>query len=206
MLINGLKVLIFRSILRLSSNNLQQVDVHLFHATLLTDSFLLSQFMPKCYRMNFFSPMFKPFTIITYLFDTICLKLIGNHHVGHISPVIELGSKYIPLNQAVRIRFKPQIENDTLKNKCVVAQKTRNSYSGLKSTLTNNWLEAETREFGDFQVLIDSIAPSLKVDPKVIRKKRKKIVVKPAAMETINLIIKDKLSGITSIQSYLDGN
>ena len=140
------------------------------------------------------------------LFDTTWLKLISHNQLTGISPKIELGSKYTPINQAVRIRFKPQIKNDSLKNKCIIAQKTGNGYSGLKSTWTNNWLEAETRDFGDFQVLIDSIAPTIKVVPQVIRKKRKKIVVKPTAKGTIHLVIKDQLSGITSIQSQLDGN
>jgi hypothetical protein len=140
------------------------------------------------------------------LFDTTWLKLIRHNQLTGISPMIELGSKYTPINQAVRIRFKPQIEIDSLKNKCIIAQKTGTSFSGLKSTWSNNWLEAETKEFGDFQVLIDSIAPTIKVVPQVIRKKRKKIVVKPTATGTIHLVIKDQLSGITSIQSQLDGN
>ena len=140
------------------------------------------------------------------LFDTTWLKLISHNKLTSISPMIELGSKYTPINQAVRIRFMPQLQNDTLKSKCVIAQKTGNSFSGLKSTWTNNWLEAETREFGDFLVLIDSIAPTIKVVPKVIRKKKKKIVVKSTATGTIHLVIKDQLSGITSIQSQLDGN
>jgi hypothetical protein len=140
------------------------------------------------------------------LFDTTWLKLFRNNQLTGISPMIELGSKYTPINQAVRIRFKPNIENDSLKNKCIIAQKSGNTYSGLKSTWSNNWLEAETREFGDFQVLIDSIAPAIKLVPQVIRKKRKKIVVKPTATGTIHLVIKDQLSGITSIQSQLDGN
>jgi hypothetical protein len=140
------------------------------------------------------------------LFDTTWLKLFRNNQLTGISPMIELGSKYIPINQAVRIRFKPHIENDSLKNKCIIAQKSGKSYSGLKSTWSNNWLEAETREFGDFQVLIDSIAPTIKLVPQVIRRKRKKIVVKPTATGTIHFVIKDQLSGITSIQSQLDGN
>jgi hypothetical protein len=140
------------------------------------------------------------------LFDTTWLKLNRTIQLSGISPMIELGSKYAPINQAVRIRFKPQIEIDSLKSKCIIAQKIGNSFSGLKSTWTTNWLEAETREFGDFQVLIDSIAPTIKVVPQVIRKKRKKIVVKPSATGTIHLVIKDQLSGITSIQSQLDGN
>jgi len=140
------------------------------------------------------------------LFDTTWLKLIRHNQLSGISPIIELGSKFIPINQAVRIRFKPKIGYDSLKNKCIIARKSGNSFSGLKSTWSNNWLEAETREFGDFQVLIDSIAPTIKVVPQVILKKRKKIVVKPTASGTIHLLIKDELSGITSIQSQLDGN
>jgi hypothetical protein len=140
------------------------------------------------------------------LFDTTWLKLFRNNQQTGISPMIELGSKYTPINQAVRIRFKPRIENDSLKSKCIIAQKSGKSYNGLKSTWSNNWLEAETREFGDFQVLIDSIAPTIKHVPHVIRKKRRKIVVKPTASGTIHLVIKDQLSGITSIQSQLDGN
>jgi hypothetical protein len=140
------------------------------------------------------------------LFDTTWLKLISRNQLTGISPMIELGSKYTPINQAVRIRFKPQIEIDSLKSKCIIAQKTGNSYSGLKSTWTNNWLEAETREFGDFLVLIDSIAPTIKVVPKVIRKKKKMTVVKSTAPGTIHLIIKDQLSGIASVQAQLDGN
>ena len=140
------------------------------------------------------------------LFDTTWLKLIRNNQLKAISPIIEMGSKFTPINQAVRIRFKPQIQNDSLNSKFIIARKSGNSYIGLKSTWSNNWLEAETREFGDFQVLIDSIAPTIKVVPQVIRKKRKKIVVKPTASGTIHLVINDQLSGITSIQSHLDGN
>jgi hypothetical protein len=140
------------------------------------------------------------------LFDTTWLKLIRNNSLTGISPIIELGSKFTPINQAVRIRFKPQIGNDSLKSKCIIARKSGNNYIGIKSTWSNNWLEAETREFGDFQVIIDSIAPTIRVVPQVIFKKRKKIVLKPVATGTIHLVIKDQLSGITSIQSHLNGN
>jgi hypothetical protein len=140
------------------------------------------------------------------LFDTIWLKLIRQDQIGHLSPLIELGSKYIPINQAVRIRFKPQIQNDSLRHKYLIVQKTGSNLKGIKSSWMDGWLEAETREFGDFQVIIDSIAPTVRIVPQIIYKKKKKLEVKPKATGTIHLVIKDQLSGITSIQSKLDGN
>lgn len=138
------------------------------------------------------------------LFDTARIKLIS--HPSSFSPWIELGSKYIPVNQAVRLRFKPSNVPDSLQAKLVVAQKNGTNFRGLKTNRAEDWLEAETFEFGDFQVVADTVSPSVKVIPAFIRKKRKKIPLKQTASGRIRVQISDKLSGISSMQAYLDGN
>ncbi len=140
------------------------------------------------------------------LFDSTWVKLVRANIPNSYSPLIELGSKYVPVNQAIRLRFLPAVSPDSIQSKLIITQKKGSSFSGLKSNWSGQWLEAETFEFGDFQVHADTVAPVVKVIPQILRKKRKKIPLKSTATGRINIHISDRLSGVASMQAALNGN
>ena len=140
------------------------------------------------------------------LFDSTWVKLVRANIPNSYSPLIELGSKYVPVNQAIRLRFLPAVSPDSIQSKLIITQKKGSSFSGLKSNWSGQWLEAETFEFGDFQVHADTVAPVVKVIPQILRKKRKKIPLKSTATGRINIQISDRLSGVASMQAALNGN
>ena len=140
------------------------------------------------------------------LFDSTWVKLVRANVPNSYSPLIELGSKYVPVNQAIRLRFLPVVSPDSIQSKLIITQKKGSSFSGLKSNWSGQWLEAETFEFGDFQVHAETVAPVVKVIPQILRKKRKKIPLKSTATGRINIHISDRLSGVASMQAALNGN
>ena len=140
------------------------------------------------------------------LFDSTWVKLVRANITNSYSALIELGSKYVPVNQAIRLRFLPAVSPDSIQSKLIITQKKGSSFSGLKSNWSGQWLEAETFEFGDFQVHADTVAPVVKVIPQILRKKRKKIPLKSTATGRINIHISDRLSGVASMQAALNGN
>ncbi len=171
-------------------------------ARMLTSNAMVLPGIPQSLSIPRFQAEFQSET----LFDTAWVKLNAHVSASSCSDLIEIGSRYIPLNQAIRIRFQPNPIPDSLRSKLIVAQKVGTSFSGLKTNWAGDWLEAETKQFGDFQVLCDTILPSVKLIPQYIRKKRKKIPVKPTATGRIRFQISDRLSGISSMQANLDGN
>jgi len=149
------------------------------------------------------------------LFDTTKIKLSSRPVSNAYSNLYELGSVYIPVNQAIQVRILAGLIPDSLKPKLLIVRRQGNSQDALRSNWDGDWLEAPTKEFGDFLVVADTSAPVIsyvaaKTKYKVVKKGKKKVKVPitppgpPNPEGTIHFRIYDSLSGIGSMQAYLN--
>jgi murein DD-endopeptidase MepM/ murein hydrolase activator NlpD len=140
------------------------------------------------------------------LYDSSDVKIILRPLAGAFSPLVELGSVYIPLHSSVKLIFKPEIAGNELDKKLCIARKSGTGWDVLSSKWQNNELHASTNLFGDFAVIIDTIAPRITNIP--IKKKnpktRRKEIVPPIKAGEIKLKIVDPISETPSWQAYLD--
>jgi hypothetical protein len=140
------------------------------------------------------------------LYDTSDVKFIVHPSTQHFSPMVELGSIYIPLHSGVELRFKPDIPRVELKEKLCISRKDGTGYDILSSSWDGEWLIAKTKEFGDFQVIADTLAPVITYLPER-RKNPKTRRYEDVPIETsksFRLRVSDPISGDFSWQAYLN--
>jgi hypothetical protein len=104
--------------------------------------------------------------------------------------IFSIGDSDIPLNKAVRISLKPRLVYDTAE-KYALYRIAGRGYSFIGGDFVNGRIDFSTREFGQFTILKDDVQPTIRpvyVDRNAARFK-----------------IKDNLSGINSIEAYING-
>ena len=140
------------------------------------------------------------------LYDTADVKFILHPAGNAYSPLLELGSVYIPLHSGVELQFKPKVPKTELKEKLFIGRKDGKSYDALNSSWDGDWLIAKTKEFGDFQVLIDTIAPVITYLPerKRIPKTNRYKEVPIEESKSVRLRLYDPIGGGFSWQAYLN--
>lgn len=150
------------------------------------------------------------------LFQSEAIKIAKAGKING-SPIFELGSMYIPVNQKISIRINAENYPQALRDQLVVIRKTGSKTLPLKSELKDNWIETITGDFGDFWLAADTIGPSVSFVQsapkyKIVKKGKKKIKVPitnpetPKASGVVKFKISDRLSGIGSVQATLNGN
>ena len=77
----------------------------------------------------------------------------------------------------------------------MIVKKTGNSISAKKTRLETNALSINTKEFGDYAIAIDTIAPVISIKRISLEQKEKMVVAN----------ISDNLSGISTYNGYVDG-
>lgn len=123
------------------------------------------------------------------LFDTLYLN---THHqvMADSMEVFTIGSPFVPLNRNISVSLKPLRTYSTDKNTAVYRMVGKGySYEGGK--WVNGSLNFVTREFGNFTILKDNVAPTIRV-----------IYVNNQAAR---FRIKDELSGINTFEATLNG-
>ncbi len=110
------------------------------------------------------------------------------HHVHNI---------YTPLNKAYLISIKTINLPEKLSDKAFIAELLEDGeINAIGGTIINGNIVSETKNFGDFVVLLDTISPQIKPVSDFTYTKN----------NTIKLLITDKLSGIKSYNGYIDNN
>jgi Peptidase family M23 len=122
------------------------------------------------------------------LYDTLFLSVAYDSLKGKES--FKIGSRLVPLHQSVSITLKP-ILNYTVTPDLGVYRKEGNSYSYLKGEWRNNRVSFNTREFGEFVIQRDTIAPT--------------ITSVSVNSTSARLKIRDNLSGISSFEANING-
>lgn len=106
----------------------------------------------------------------------------------------------MPVHDYYEIKILPRSISPSYKNKTIIAfSKNGNSYTGKTTTWDGQWLSCKAREFGNFVVMIDTLAPTIKI---VSGKNGQ------AANTGTHFVFNmhDSLSGITSYNGYVDGH
>jgi hypothetical protein len=123
------------------------------------------------------------------LYDTLFMSVACDTLNG--KELFKIGSHLIPLHQPIHVTFKPRI-NYTLTKDLGVYRKEGNSYSWLPGEWRNNRVSFYTREFGEFVIQRDTIAP----------------VISSVSVNSISarLKIRDNLSGISYFEANINGD
>ncbi len=118
----------------------------------------------------------------------------------YYSDLYQVHNKYTPIHQAVRLQIKPKNLPDSLKSKALLALIEKNKIYWCGGSFKGKYVEAYIRTFGQYAVIIDTIAPVAK--PLNHNKKNNDYTKE----ETIGFEITDDLSGISTYQGFIDGS
>ena len=117
---------------------------------------------------------------------------------GMYSPIYSIHRNTTPLQNKCDIHFLMDSIPKKFKNKIAVVKLTKKGTDYYKSTQEGQWVSFRSREFGDYTVMIDSIAPTIKAI-----NVKKNIVVNEKTV--LKFRVKDNLSNIRSYNAYLNG-
>ncbi|MFK7949209.1 MAG: M23 family metallopeptidase [Saprospiraceae bacterium] len=113
------------------------------------------------------------------------------------SPTFHIGEEKIPIHRKYEIRIKPNSNiTDSLKSKLYIAKCNNSKDSYVGGVWKDKWLTAKSRTFGDFAVLMDTIAPT--ITPLEFYGERK-----PSPRLSFKLA--DKGTGIKTYNGWVDG-
>ncbi|MDR2284888.1 MAG: M23 family metallopeptidase [Sphingobacterium sp.] len=111
------------------------------------------------------------------------------------SIVHKIHNNLIPVFQSYNLAIKPTTLPTHLQNKALIASLENGAEGG---SFENGWVSVNTRNFGNFYVVVDTIAP-------VITPRNLTSGKNVAAQRKIDFTITDNLSGIQSFNGYIDG-
>lgn len=118
----------------------------------------------------------------------------GPQPAGGYSLTHRVHHNLIPLFSTYNLRIKPTNLPAHLQDKALIAS-TENGAEG--GTFENGWVAVNTRNFGNFYVAVDTVAPSI-VARNLSRGKN------VSAQSKIDFTISDNFSGIQSFNAYID--
>lgn len=123
------------------------------------------------------------------VYDT--LYLATEHTVLPGAEVFTIGSPLVPLNKSIQVSLKTEREYPKEQGYAVYRATGKFAYTHIGGEWINGRIQFNTREFGNFTLLRDSIAPT--------------IVPLSIANNTVRFKIRDNLSGIASFKATVDG-
>jgi len=110
------------------------------------------------------------------------------HHIHNI---------YTPLNNAYSISIKTQNLPEKLSDKIFIAELLEDDeINAIGGEVEDGNIVAESKNFGDFVILLDTISPQIKPVSNFNNIKN----------NTVKFLISDNLSGISSYNGYIDNN
>jgi hypothetical protein len=119
---------------------------------------------------------------------------------GLYSDIHQIHNKYTPIHQYITLRITPNNLPEFLKDKAVIAYMDKKKPVWGNGNYKNGYVETYIRQFGDYAITVDTIAPIIKPLFKVKKylnfKNENQIAFK----------ITDNLSGIYTYQGFIDGN
>lgn len=126
---------------------------------------------------------------VNAVYDTVYLN--ADHQLfADSSEVFTLGSRYVPLNKTIKVAIRPA-KKITWNESMGVYRLEGRGYSHLGGKWENGAVHFSTREFGEFTILKDLNAPTIR--PVVVNN------------YTARFKIQDDLSGISSYRATIDG-
>jgi hypothetical protein len=116
-----------------------------------------------------------------------------------VSDVHSIGANYIPLHESFLVRIQPDLSFNESDSQYTVMKWSSGSRSGVqKVQWQQNWASARFREFGNFQLVRDSVPPV------IIPSFSDFADLSMASRITFN--VKDNLHAVKNVRAELDGN
>lgn len=121
---------------------------------------------------------------------------VSTKPAGAFSKTHQVHTRVMPINDAVTLWIKPDSTlSENLRDKALIV----NSRGGaLNSSFENGFIKGDTREFGNYYIKLDTVAP--RISPVNITEGKSM-----ANTSKINFKISDNLSGIRSFRATIDG-
>ncbi|HET9487721.1 MAG TPA: M23 family metallopeptidase [Chryseosolibacter sp.] len=145
--------------------------------------------VPSPGQYHYYSDVMDVQFPVNAAYDTVYLN--ADHQIfPDSSEIFTLGSRYVPLNKTIKVTVRPAKNikwNDTMG----VYRIEEKGYSHLGGRWENGAVHFSTREFGNFTILQDITAPTIR--PVVVNN------------YVARFKIQDDLSGISSFRATVDG-
>jgi hypothetical protein len=150
----------------------------------------LKTLVPSKQAYNYYSDLMDIEFPEGAIYDTVYLTISRTINTDSVE-VFNIGSRTIPLNKVLNITLRPETTYQWNKSLAVYRVAGKGLYTFLGGNWENGGIHFSTREFGDFTILRDEIAPT----------------IKPVAVNgTIaKFKIKDNLSGINKFEANING-
>lgn len=121
---------------------------------------------------------------------------------GTFSPLHKILNVDVALQKNISISIKPVNLPDSLQSKaCIISVNDKGGKSYEGGTFEDGWVTTLTKEFGNYAVGIDTIAPKLKTSFKLIKDQTPDL----SKAKKIGIIASDNLSGIRKYRATIDG-
>ena len=133
--------------------------------------------------------------------EIIYKSKIADSIYNFLSPIYSFADYSIPVQKKydIRIKYNNNSANLPTNKLCIVYLDLKNRIHYVGGTYFNNWIETSVRSFGKFGIMIDTLPPIIKP----YDYKKNKIISK---YNTLELTIKDNLSGVKSYKAYINNN
>lgn len=144
------------------------------------------------------TPDFKINIPANMLYDTLLFEYYSTDIMaGCLSPTHHVHNVFTPSHSYFSLAIKVDVP-EKYWNKAVVALVNESYYyKSMGGTYNNGWIIAQTREFGNYTVRIDTVPP--KINPINIYNNKN-----VGSQSNIKASITDNLSGIKSYKAYID--
>lgn len=110
------------------------------------------------------------------------------YHIGRIG---------VGLQKHVHVNIKNPLVAEELKDKVFIGEYYKKNISSYSCEWEGNSLSFKTRDFGQYLILVDTIAPTIKLRTKLEKTPKPK---------TLSFIVKDSGSGISKYDAWLNGS
>lgn len=109
------------------------------------------------------------------------------------SPHFQIGNRFEPVHDTFVVKIRPKMVPEELQSKLLVVyyDVDKQRYSPRGGSFSRGWMEADVKEFGQYAVAIDTLAPVIKL--------------RRLDRSHIELTVSDNLSGIAEIRARVDG-
>ena len=134
------------------------------------------------------------------LYDTMTFEYARRNPVaGSYSSVHRIHHDYVPLHSWCDLTIRPDgLDSGLLDKALIVKLEEGDEPAACGGKAENGHIKARIREFGDYCIMLDTVPPT--ISPVNIHRNKSLL-----AQHTIQVKIKDELSGIDTYNGYLDG-
>lgn len=153
----------------------------------------------KAYQSNTFeTPNIKFSLPATALYDNVCFTQSQKNEAEKISTECSICSPNIPIHNYFRLSLKPEIRVPFAQiNKLALCYSNGKKKSGKAATAEDGWHYATVRDFGQYWLELDTIAPTIKP--------LQKSGMVLGAKKEIRFVVSDNMTSVKSFTGTING-